>query len=72
VRYPPWDIRTEFYVLRPVALSQGRLLVDENKEMESHPHRKTVFKDADAAEKQSLTKNEGHHGNIHRIADVSI
>jgi hypothetical protein len=57
MRNPPWDVRAEFFVLRPVTLPQGRLFIEENKERESHPNCNTVFKNADAAEKQPLTQN---------------
>jgi len=57
MRNPPWDIRAEFFVLAPVTLQQGRLFVDENKEIESHENCNTVFKNEDAAKKQALTEN---------------
>jgi len=57
MRNPPWDIRAEFFVLRPVTLPQGGLFVDENKEIESNPVCNTVFKNEEAAKKQSLTEN---------------
>ena len=52
VRHPPWDVRAEFFVLAPVTLQQGRLLVDENKEIESHKNCNAVFKNEDAAKKR--------------------
>jgi len=57
MRNPPRNIRAEFFILRPVILPQGRLFVDENKEIESHPNCNTVFKNEEAAKKQSLTEN---------------
>jgi hypothetical protein len=69
---PPRDIRVEFLVLTPKALAQGRLFVEKNKEVESRPHCNTVFKNADAAEKQPLTENQRHDGNIHGISHVPI
>ena len=54
---PSWDIRAELLVLRPVRFPQGRLLIDEDQQMESRPNCNTVFKNADAAEKQPLTKS---------------
>src|SRR5215813_7211460 len=56
-RYPPWDIRAELLVLRPVSFPQGRLFIDENKQMESRPNCNAVCKNADAAEKQPLTQS---------------
>ena len=69
-RNPPWDVRTEFLVLRPEMFSQSRLLVEENEKTESQPNSNTVFKNADAPEKQSLTENQAHDGNIHRISHI--
>ena len=43
---PPWDIGAEVFVLKPVTTTQGRLFVDENKEIESRPHSNTVLKNA--------------------------
>jgi len=57
MRNPPWDVRAEFFVLRPVTLPQDRFFIEEDKEKESHPNCNTVFKDADAAKKQPLTEN---------------
>lgn len=57
VRDPPWDICAEFFVLKPVALPQGGLFVNENEEIKSRPNYKSVFKNANTAEKQPLTEN---------------
>ena len=70
-RNPPRDIRAEFFVLTPKAPTQCRLLVDDNKEKESHPNYNAVFKNLHTAEQQTLTENQHHDRNIHGISHVS-
>ena len=50
-RNPPRDIRAEFFVLTPKGLTQGRLLVDEHKEIEGHPNCGAVFENTDVTKK---------------------
>lgn len=62
----------ELLIFFPELSSQRRFFIKKNKSKKSQPNNKSVFQQAHAAKQQSLAEVQERHGNIHRIADITI
>src|SRR5713226_4810702 len=69
---PPRNIGAECVILRPKTTLQRTLLIAHNKQVKAQTDKNSIAQDSDIAQKQPLSQDHPHHGNVHGIAHKAI